>query len=261
MSTQSHEIDYEIKGSDMQLVEVELDPNETVIAEAGVMNYMDSGINFEAKMGDGSNLNEGFFGKVFKAGKRMLTGESLFLTHFTNEGHGKKRIAFAGSHPGKIIPLDLSKGDIVCQKNSFLCAALGTNVDLHLNKKIGSGFFGGEGFIMQKLSGDGKAFLHAGGHIVEKNLEDGKIFVDTGCVVGYRGDIKMDIEKAGGMKSMLFGGEGLFLSTLEGTGTVWIQSLPLSRLASNIVYASGMGGSSSGSGGGIIDSATDLLSD
>jgi len=261
MSQKSHEIDYEIKGSDMQLVEVELDPQETVIAEAGVMNYMDADIKFEAKMGDGSDLNEGFFGKIFKAGKRMLTGESLFLTHFTNEGEGKKRIAFAGSYPGKIIPLDLSKGDIICQKDSFLCAALGTNVDMHLNKKLGSGFFGGEGFIMQKLSGDGKAFLHAGGHIVERQLDNQKVLVDTGCVVGYRGDINMNIEKAGNLKSMLVGGEGLFLASLEGTGTVWIQSLPISRLAANIVYASGMGGSSSGSGGGLLDAASDLIND
>lgn len=259
MSKTSHEIDYEIQGSDMQLVEVELDPGETVIAEAGVMNYMDAGIAFEAKMGDGSETESGFFGKMFKAGKRMVTGESLFLTHFTNEGEGKKKIAFAGAYPGKIIPLDLSKGDVICQKNSFLCAARGTNVDMHLNKKIGSGIFGGEGFIMQRLEGDGKAFLHAGGHIVEKKLNGQKILIDTGCVVGYRGDITMDIEKAGGMKSMIFGGEGLFLSTLEGTGTVWIQSLPLSRLAANIVYAGG--GSSSGGGGGILDAASDLFDD
>lgn len=261
MIKQSHEIDYEVKGADMQLVEIELDPQETVVAEAGVMNYMDAGIKFETKMGDGSATESGFFGKVFKAGKRMLTGESLFLTHFTNEGEGKKRIAFAGPYPGKIVPLDLSKGNVICQKSAFLCAAKGTSVDLHFNKKIGAGLFGNEGFIMQRLEGDGKAFLHAGGHIVERELNDEKILIDTGCIVGYRGDISMDIEKAGGLKSMLLGGEGLFLSTLEGTGTVWIQSLPLSRLASNIVYAAGVGGSSSGSGGGVADIASDILDD
>lgn len=255
MSKTSHEIDYEIKGADMQLVEVELDPQETVIAEAGAMNYMDADIKFEAKMGDGSQAEEGFFGKIFKAGKHMVTGESLFLTHFTNEGLGKKRIAFAGAYPGKIIPLDLSEGDVICQKNSFLCAALGTSVDIHLNKKISNGLFGGEGFIMQRLEGDGKAFLHAGGYIVERELKDEKILVDTGCVVGYRGDITMDIEKAGGMKSMILGGEGLFLSTLEGSGTVWIQSLPLSRLAANLAQASG-GGSGEG---GVIDTITDFI--
>ncbi len=255
MSKNSDVVDFEIKGSDMQLVEVELDPQETVIAEAGVMNYMDAGITFEAKMGDGSDTESGFFGNLFKAGKRMVTGESLFLTHFTNEGTGKKRIAFSGAYPGKIIPLDLNDGDVICQKSAFLCAARGTSVDLHLNKKIGAGFFGGEGFIMQKIEGDGMAFLHAGGYIVERELKNEKILIDTGCVVGYRGDISMDIERAGGLKTMLFGGEGIFLSTLEGTGTVWIQSLPLSRLAANISYCSG----SASGGNGIVDKITNII--
>lgn len=234
----SHEIDYEIIGDDMQVVEVELDPEETVIAEAGAMNWMDNGISFEAKMGDGTEVNNSILGKVFGAGKRMITGESIFMTHFTNKEYGKKKIAFAAPYPGRIIALDLSKmpnNQFTCQKDAFLCAALGTKVDITFNKRFGSGLFGGEGFILQKLSGDGRAFVHAGGTVVKKELNNEKLKVDTGCLVGFTAGIDYNIEKAGKLKSMLFGGEGLFLATLEGTGTVYLQSLPFSRLADRII--------------------------
>lgn len=247
----SHEVDYKIYGDDLQAVEVELDPNETVIAEAGGMNWMDDGINFEARMGDGSKPNSGFFGGLLGVGKRLLTGESLFLTHFTNVGVVKKRVAFASPYPGKIMPVNLAElgGSITCQKDSFLCAAKGTEVTVTLNKRLGAGFFGGEGFILQKLNGDGMAFLHAGGTIVEKKLNGEKLKVDTGCIVAFAGNIDYSIERAGGLKSMLFGGEGLFLATLQGTGTVYLQSLPFSRLADRIIrYAPSQGGKSKGEG-------------
>lgn len=247
----SHEIDYHIHGDDLQTVEVELDPQETVIAEAGAMNWMESGIQFEAKMGDGSKVNSGFMDALFSAGKRMLTGESIFMTHFTNTDALKRKVAFASPYPGKIMPVDLSAvgGEIICQKDAFLCAAKGTEVSIAINRRLGSGFFGGEGFILQKLRGDGMAFLHAGGTVVEKKLNGGKIRVDTGCIVGYTGNIEYSVEQAGGLKSMLFGGEGLFLATLTGTGTVWLQSLPFSRLADRIISrAPKMGGTSKGEG-------------
>ncbi len=234
----SHEIDYEIIGDDMQVVEVELDPEETVIAEAGAMNWMDNGISFEAKMGDGTELNNSIMGKIFGAGKRAITGESIFMTHFTNRDYGKKKIAFAAPYPGKIIALELSElphNQFTCQKDAFLCAALGTKVDITFNKRFGSGLFGGEGFILQKLSGDGRAFVHAGGTVVKKELKNEKLKVDTGCLVGFTAGIDYSIERAGELKSMLFGGEGLFLATLEGTGTVYLQSLPFSRLADRII--------------------------
>ncbi|ABR56685.1 TIGR00266 family protein [Methanococcus aeolicus] len=232
-----HKVDYEIFGDDMQVVEVELDPNESVIAEAGAMNWMEDGINFETKMGDGSDANEGLVGKLFGAAKRVITGESLFLTHFTNVGRGKKRVAFAAPYPGSIIPIDLSKldGEFFCQKDSFLCAALGTKVGISFNKKIGTGLFGGEGFIMEHLEGDGMIFVHAGGTIVKKELNGDKIKVDTGCIVGFTKGIDFSIERAGGLKSMIFGSEGLFLATLQGHGTVYLQSLPFSRLADRIL--------------------------
>ena len=232
-----HEVDYEIFGDDMQVVEVELDPGEVVIAEAGAMNWMDDGISFEAKMGDGSQPEKGFMGKLFDAGKRVITGESIFVTHFENRGQGKKRVAFAAPYPGKIIPINMAEisGDFICQKDSFLCAALGTEVSIQFNKKLGAGFFGGEGFILQKLKGDGMAFVHAGGTIVKKELNGEKIKVDTGCIVGFTGDIDYDIQRSGNLKSMVFGGEGAFLATLQGTGTIWLQSLPLSRLANRII--------------------------
>jgi uncharacterized protein (TIGR00266 family) len=233
----SHEIDYEIMGENLQVVEVELDPAEIVIAEAGAMNWMDDGISFEAKMGDGSKPQSGFFGSLLDAGKRAVMGESIFLTHFTNTGHGKKRVAFSAPYPGKILPIDLANygGEITCQKDAFLCAAYGTAVDITFSKKLGAGFFGGEGFILQSLKGDGMAFVHAGGTIVEKKLNGEKLKVDTGCIVGFTNGIDYDIERAGNLKSMLFGGEGLFLATLKGHGTVWLQSLPFSRLADRII--------------------------
>ena len=247
-------IDYEVLGSAMQIVEVELDPGETVIAEAGAMNYLEEGITFEARMGDGSEMNKGLFKKVLGAGKRALTGESLFLTHFTNNGHGKRRVAFAAPFPGKIVPMDLAKigGSVTCQKDSFLAAAYGTSVGITLQKKLGAGFFGGEGFILQQLRGDGMAFLHAGGHVVKKKLRGETLRVDTGCLVAFTDGISYDIERAGNLKSMFFGGEGFFLATLRGTGTVLLQSLPFSRLAERIVanssVASGGGGGSTGEG-------------
>ncbi|WP_083189725.1 TIGR00266 family protein [Orenia metallireducens] len=248
----SHEIDYEIIGDDMQVVEVELDPTETVIAEAGAMNWMDDGISFEVKMGDGSEANQGFMGKIFGAGKRLLTGEALFMTHFTNRGHSKKKIAFAAPYPGSIVALDLAQlpyGEFTCQKDSFLCAAMGTKVDITFNQKIGTGFFGGEGFILQKLEGDGKAFIHAGGTIVKKELNNEVLKVDTGCLVGFTAGIDYSIEKAGNLKSMVFGGEGLFLAILKGTGTVYLQSLPFSRLANRIIgSAPNLGGKRQGEG-------------
>ncbi len=247
----SHEIDYTIHGDDMQMVEVELDPQETVIAEAGAMNWMEEGINFEAKMGDGSEPNKGFFGKVLDVGKRALTGESIFMTHFTNEGRGKACVAFGAPYPGKIIPVDLSEqgGEIMCQKDAFLCAALGTKVDIAFSQKLGAGFFGGEGFILQRLSGDGKAFIHAGGTVVKKELNNEMLKIDTGCIVAFSPGIDYDIQRAGNLKSMFFGGEGLFLATLRGTGTVYLQSLPFSRLADRILqHAPAAGGSEKGEG-------------
>ena len=258
----SHEIDYEIIGDDIQIVEVELDPGETVIAEAGAMNYMDDGISFEAKMGDGSNPDSGLMGKLMSAGKRAVTGESIFMTHFTNSGKGKKRVSFAAPYPGKIVPINLSKvgGELVCQKDAFLCAAMGTEVSIALNKKIGAGLFGGEGFILQRLRGDGQAFIHAGGTVVKKTLKNNLLRVDTGCLVAFTKGINYDIAKAGNLKSMFLGGEGLFLATLSGTGVVLLQSLPFSRMADRILrHAPSAGGSRKGEGsilgaiGGLID--------
>ena len=246
-----HEVDYEIFGDDMQTVEVELDPGETVIAEAGAMNWMEDDISFEAKMGDGSQPDKGFMGKLFDAGKRAITGESLFITHFSNHGQSKKRAAFSAPYPGKIIPVDMAKfgGELICQKDAFLCAALGTEVSIAFNKKLGAGFFGGEGFILRRLRGDGMAFVHAGGTIVKKELQGETIRVDTGCIVGFTPGIDYDIQRAGNLKSMFFGGEGLFLATLSGVGTVYLQSLPFSRLADRIIqHAPSAGGSAKGEG-------------
>lgn len=247
----SHEVDYEIFGDDMQVVEVELDPGEIVIAEAGAMNWMDDNIEYEAKMGDGSTPEKGIFDKLLNAGKRAITGESIFLTHFTNRGQGKKRVAFAAPYPGKIMPLDLATigGEILCQKDAFLCAAMGTKVDIAFNKKLGAGFFGGEGFILQRLTGDGKVFIHAGGTIVKKELTGETLKIDTGCIVAFTSGIDYDIQRAGNLKSMVFGGEGLFLATLKGHGTVYLQSLPFSRMANRILSsAPSVGGSSKGEG-------------
>lgn len=246
-----HEVDYKIFGDDMQTVEVELDPGETVIAEAGAMNWMEDGIMFETRMGDGAEPDRGFMGKLFDAGKRAVTGESLFMTHFTNKGLEKKRVAFSAPYPGKIIPVDMSKvgGELICQKDAFLCAALGTKVTIAFAKKLGVGFFGGEGFILQRLMGDGMAFVHAGGTIVQKQLQGEILRVDTGCIVGFSPGISYDIERVGNLKSMFFGGEGIFLATLSGHGTVYLQSLPFSRLADRIIqHAPSVGGSGKGEG-------------
>jgi uncharacterized protein (TIGR00266 family) len=247
-----HKVDYEILGDDLQMVEVELDPAETVIAEAGAMNYMDENISFEAKLGDGSTADEGFLSKMLGVGKRVLTGESIFITHFTNQGAGKQRAAFAAPYPGKIVPIDMSKipgQEIYCQKDAFLCAAHGTQLSIAFQKRLGAGFFGGEGFILQRLSGDGMCFLHAGGTVVQKDLRGETLRVDTGCIAGFSRGIDYDIQRAGGLKSMFFGGEGLFLATLRGTGRVWLQSLPFSRLADRIIaHAPRSGGDSKGEG-------------
>jgi len=256
-----HEVDYSIMGDDMQIVEIELDPGETVIAEAGAMNYMDDGITFEARMGDGSIPDEGLLGKLVGAGKRALTGESVFLTHFTNSGHGKKRVAFAAPYPGKIFPVDMSKlrGQLLCQKDAFLCAALGTEVGIAFAKRLSTGFFGGEGFILQRLRGDGMAFVHAGGTVIVKKLKNELIRVDTGCIVAFTSGIDYDIQRAGGLKSMFFAGEGFFLATLSGTGTVVLQSLPFSRMADRILaHAPSAGGRRRGEGS-ILGGLGDLI--
>ncbi len=251
----SHEIDYKIFGDDMQVVQIELDPYETVIAEAGNMNWMDRGIKFETKMGDGSKPRQGLFDKLLDVGKRVLTGESIFMTHFTNEAIGKKQVSFAAPYPGTIIPIHMNEigGTILCQKDAFLCAAKGTAVSIAFTKKLGSGFFGGEGFILQKLTGDGLAFLHAGGTVVEKELNGESLLVDTGCLVGFTPGVNYSIERAGNLKSMFFGGEGLFLATLEGHGKVYLQSLPFSRLADRVIkHAPSMRGSSSKGEGSLL---------
>ncbi|QDU12080.1 TIGR00266 family protein [Gimesia aquarii] len=260
---QCHEVDYEIFGSDMQIVEIVLDSGESVVAEAGSMNYMEEGIRFEARMGDGSVPNDGFFGKIFKAGKRMLSGESLFMTHFTNDAPLEQRVAFAAPYPGKIIAIDMNKigGSLTCQKDSFLCAALGTEVTMAFTQRLGTGFFGGEGFILQQLRGDGMAFVHAGGTVIKKKLAGETLRVDTGCIVAFTGSIDYNIERAGNLKSMVLGGEGLFLATLRGHGTVLLQSLPFSRLADRVLaHAPSAGGSSVGEGS-VIGGLGDLFGD
>ena len=235
----NHEIDYQIFGEEMQYVEVELDPNETAIAEPGAFMMMDDGIQMQTLFGDGSNQqNNGLLGKLFSAGKRLLTGENLFMTAFTNVGHGKKQVSFASPYPGKIIPLDLFHlgGKIICQKDAFLCAAKGVSVGIEFQRKLGTGLFGGEGFIMQKLEGDGMAFMHAGGHVQERILQAGEVLkIDTGCIVGFTAGVDYDIQFVGGIKNSIFGGEGLFFASLRGPGKVWIQSLPVSRLAGRIL--------------------------
>lgn len=248
----SHEIDFEIHGDDLQMVEIELDPGETVIAEAGGMCFMEENIEFETKMGDGSAPVGGFMGALKAIGKRVLTGESIFMTHFTHRGGGgKRKVCFAAPYPGKIVPLNLSElgGEILCEKDAFLCAALGTSVGIAFNKRLGAGFFGGEGFILQRLQGDGLAFIHAGGTIIRRELKGETLRVDTGCLVAMTTGIQYDIQRAGNLKSMVFGGEGLFLATLRGHGVVWLQSLPFSRMADRILAnAPGHGGSATGEG-------------
>ena len=243
---QCHEVDYEVFGDDMQIVEVELDPGEKVIAEAGAMNYLEDGIDFESRMGDGARPSGGIMNSLLNVGKRVLTGESIFLTHFTNNGQGKKRVAFAAPYPGKIIPVNMAEigGELICQKDAFLCAAFGTTTGIAFQKKLGVGFFGGEGFILQRLNGDGMAFIHVGGTVIKRELAAGETLrVDTGCLAAMDGSVGYDIERAGNLKSMVFGGEGIFLATLKGPGTVWLQSLPFSRLADRIMRAAMPGGS------------------
>jgi len=265
MAITAHEIDYEIHGEEMQFVEIELDPMETVIAEAGSFMMMDEGIEMKTIFGDGSlqDNNTGIWGKVLSAGKRLLTGESLFMTAFVHGGEGKLKVSFAAPYPGKIIPVDLTKfeGKLICQKDAFLCAAKGVSVGIEFSRKLGRGFFGGEGFIMQKLEGDGMAFLHAGGTIIEKKLEIGEVLkIDTGCLVAFTRDVDYDIEMVKGIQNAIFGGEGLFYARLEGPGSVWIQSLPFSRLADRVLQASkhyGKGGKDEGSILGTIGNLLD----
>ena len=228
----SHEVDYKIIGEDIQFVEIELDPGETVIAEAGTMVYMEQGITYDVKMGDGSSPNRGLMDTLLSAGSRLITGESLFITHFTNNGVSKSRVAFAAPYPGTIIPVDLRqiRNSLIVQKDGFLCAAFGTKLTVTLNRKIGSGLLGGEGFILQKLEGDGKAFIHAGGTVIERNLTNQTLRIDTGCVVAYEPQLDFNVETTGSLKSMVFGGEGLFLATIHGTGKVWLQSMPIRKL-------------------------------
>lgn len=228
----SHEIDYRIYGDDIQFVEIELDPNETIVAEAGTMVYMEQGIAYETRMGDGASPDRGVMDKLFQAGSRLLTGESLFLTHFTNRGSVKSRVAFAAPYPGTIIPIDLKtvNGNIIVQKDGFLCAAFGTKLSVTLNRKLGAGLLGGEGFILQKVEGDGKAFVHAGGTVIEKQLSGETLRIDTGCIVAYEPSLDFDIETSGSLKTMVFGGEGIFLATMRGTGKVWLQSMPIRKL-------------------------------
>jgi len=250
----SHEVDYKIGGHDIQYVEIELDPQETVIAEAGAMLYMKEGIDFITKMGDGSEPEKGLFGKLLSAASRKIAGESIFITHFTHQGMGKGHVAFAAPYPGTIVPVDLAAigGTVIVQRDAFLCAALGTKISMHFNQKLGAGFFGGEGFILQKLQGDGKAFIHAGGTLIEHELNGETLRVDTGCVVGFQEGIDFSVQRAGNMKSMIFGGEGLFLATLRGTGKVWLQSMPISKLINQL----SVGGSNSRKeeSGGLLNS-------
>jgi uncharacterized protein (TIGR00266 family) len=230
---QSHEIDYKIIGHDIQMVEIELDPNETVIAEAGAMLFMEDGIEYKTKMGDGSDPKEGMFKKLVRGAGRVITGESLFITHFTHLGEGKSHVSFAAPYPGTIVPIDMAKlgCPLIAQRDSFLCAAYGTKISAHLHKKVGAGLVGGEGFILQKIQGDGMIFVHAGGTVIERELKNEKLRVDTGCIVAFQEQgINYSVERAGNLKSMVFGGEGLFLATLEGTGKVWLQSMPIKKL-------------------------------
>ncbi|KAA0544903.1 TIGR00266 family protein [Bacillus sp. BGMRC 2118] len=248
----AHEIEYQLHGDDMQFVEIELDPGESAIAEAGGMMMMEDGIEMETVFGDGSaSQSKGLLGKLVGAGKRLVTGESLFMTVFTNQGAGKKHVSFAAPYPGKIIPVDLSEmnGKVICQKDAFLCAAKGVSVGVEFQRKLGTGFFGGEGFIMQKLEGDGLAFLHAGGTIQRRDLKPGeKLRIDTGCLVALTREVDYNIEFVGKVKTAFFGGEGLFFATVQGPGTVWIQSLPFSRLADRIFASAPKNGGSTGEG-------------
>ncbi len=239
----NHEIDYQIYGEELQCVEIELDPAESVISEPGSFMMMTNGIEMQTLFGDGNE--RGFMGKLFSAGKRILTGEKLFLTVFSNASAGKQRVTFAGPYTGKIIPLNLAQlgGKVICQKDSFICAAKGVSVGIEFQRKLGTGLFGGEGFIMQKMEGDGMTFVHSGGHVIEKELQAGELLkVDTGCIVAFTKDITYDIRFVGGIKNSIFGGEGLFFAELRGPGKVWIQTLPISRLAARILAFGSVGG-------------------
>ncbi len=262
----SHEIDYKIFGTEMQFVEVELDPGESAVAEAGAMMYKDSQVQMETIFGDGAkgSTGGGFMDKLLGAGKRLLTGESLFMTVFTHTGHGKAHVAFAAPYPGNIIPVSLANTGkrLICQKDSFLCAAKGVSIGIHLQQKIMTGLFGGEGFIMQKLEGDGMVFMHAGGTVVERQLEYGELLhVDTGCVVAFEQTVDFDIQQAGGIKTMLFGGEGFFFATMQGPGKIWLQSLPFSRLAGRMLQASPQAGTVSKGEGSILGGFGNLFGD
>lgn len=228
----SDEIEHRIIGDDIQLVEVILDPGETVIAEAGTMMYMDNDITYDTRLGDGSQANQGMLNKLLSAGSRVITGESLFVTHFSNQGRGKQKVAFSAPYPGKIVPLNLASlgGQLIVQKDGFLCAAFGTRLSIYFNRRLGAGLVGGEGFILQKLEGDGYTFIHAGGTVIERRLNNEMLRVDTGCIVGFTPGIDFNVQTAGNLRSMVFGGEGLFLATLQGTGTVWLQSMPIRKL-------------------------------
>lgn len=258
----AHEIDYKIYGEEMQYVEIELDPNEGVVAEAGGFMMMDQGIRMETIFGDGSSQDNSFMGRIFGAGKRMLTGESLFMTAFFNDVTGKKKVSFAAPFPGKIIPIDLTafNGKFICQKDAFLCAAKGVSIGVEFSRRLGRGFFGGEGFIMQKLEGDGMAFVHTGGTTAEKELKPGEqLKVDTGCIIGFESTIDYNIDFVGGIKNSLFGGEGLYFATLTGPGKVYVQSLPFSRLASRVFAAAPQGGGKQKGEGSILGGLGDLL--
>ncbi|WP_066873478.1 TIGR00266 family protein [Clostridium mediterraneense] len=258
------EIDYKLYGDDMQFVEIELDPGETVIAESGSMMMMDNEIQMQTIFGDGSQKSGGFFGKLGGAAKRVITGEGLFMTAFTNYGSYKETVSFASPYPGKIIPIDLRYfgGKIICQKDAFLCAAKGVSVGIDFRRKLGAGFFGGEGFILQKLEGDGMAFIHAGGTIVRRTLMPGQTLkIDTGCLVAMTKDINYDIQFVGGIKNSLFGGEGIFFATLTGPGDVWVQSLPFSRLAARVFSAAPQAGGESVGEGSILGRLGDLFQD
>lgn len=258
----AHEIDYRIFGEEMQYVEIELDPQEGVVAESGSFMMMDSEVKMNTIFGDGSNQEKGLLGKIFSAGKRILTGESLFMTVFTNDGKGKKQVSFASPYPGKIIPIDLTefKGKFICQKDAFLCAAKGVSIGIEFSKRLGRGLFGGEGFIMEKLEGDGMAFVHAGGTMAKKVLQAGEVLkVDTGCIVGFTQDIDYDIEFVGGIKNTIFGGEGLFFAKLQGPGTVYIQSLPFSRLAGRVLAMAPQTGKGGKGEGSILGGIGDIL--
>ena len=252
---QAHEIDYHIYGEEMQYVEIELDPQEVVVAEAGSFMMMDNNIQMETIFGDGSEQENGLLSKLLSAGKRVLTGEGLFMTAFINQNNTKSKVSFASPYPGKIIPIDLTQfdGKFICQKDAFLCAAKGVSVGIEFAKKLGRGLLGGEGFIRQKIEGDGMAFIHAGGTLARRELQAGEVLkVDTGCIVGFTKDIDYDIEFVGGIKNTIFGGEGVFFATLRGPGVAYIQSLPFSRLADRIIASAPKAGGSSRDEGSLL---------